>query len=610
MNEKLKELRKKAMSLPLLPGVYIMKDKTDKIIYIGKAKKLKNRVSQYFGSQNTHTPKVLKMVENVDHFDYIVTDSEFEALVLECSLIKQNMPKYNILLKDDKGYSYIRVSGGKYKKIEAVLQRYDDGAEYIGPYLSSFAVKQSVDAANKIFRLYDCNRSFPRDIRKSRPCLNYYINQCCGVCTGKISETEYAESFEQAMRFLRGEADNVVKELRTQMDEASENLEYEKAARLRDKINSIQRMKDKQKVIYKNVDEQDVFATAEHDDTVCLAILRFADGRLYDSEHFFFESNEQSDEAARFNYITSYYSMRDNVPKQITLDGEVEDAELLSQWLTEKRGKKVNIVVPQRGEQAALVNMCRENALDKLAIYKGKSSKTVAVLEELRELLGLKNSPDYIESYDISHTAGSDSVGGMVVFKDGKPYKSAYKRFAIKGFSNDDYGSMNEVLDRRFSEYEKHKGEGEGFGRLPDLILLDGGVGQVNAVLPLWQKYNLDIPVFGMVKDSKHRTRAIAANGGEIAINSKRQVFTFISSVQDEVHRYSIAYHHKKHAKSNLSLSLTKIDGIGEKKAKALLRHFKTIKAIKEADVKELQNAEGISEALAQKIYDYYRTDD
>ena len=604
------ELRKKAMSLPLLPGVYIMKDKSDRIIYIGKAKKLKNRVSQYFGSQNTHTPKVLKMVEHVDHFDYIVTDSEFEALVLECSLIKQNMPKYNILLKDDKGYSYIRISGDKFKKIEAVLQKYDDNCEYLGPYLSSFAVKQSVDAANKIFRLYDCNRVFPRDIKKARPCLNYYISQCCGVCTGKVSQEEYSESFEQALRFLKGDTENIVKELREQMNRASEELEFEKAAKLRDRINSLNRLKDRQKVVYKNVEDQDVFATAQHDDTVCLAVFRFSDGRLYDSEHFFFESSEQSDEAARFNYITSYYSMRSNVPRQITVDGEVEDSELLCEWLTEKRGKKSVVYVPKRGEQLQLVNMCRENAIDKLALYKGKSGKTVAVLEELRELLGLKNSPDYIESYDISHTAGSDSVGGMVVFKDGRPYKKAYKRFSVKGFSNDDYGSMNEVLDRRFAEYVKHKGEDDGFGRLPDLILLDGGEGQVNAVMPLLEKYGLDVPVFGMVKDSKHRTRAIALNGGEIAINSKRQVFTFISSVQDEVHRYSVAYHHKKHTKRNLSLSLTEIDGIGEKKAKALLKHFKTIKAIKTASVQELCEAEGISRALAQKIYDYYRKSD
>lgn len=606
MNPKMPELRKKAMSLPLLPGVYIMKNKKDEIIYIGKAKKLKNRVSQYFGSQNRHAVKVLKMVENVDHFDYIVTDSEFEALVLEASLIKQNMPKYNILLKDDKGYSYIRVSGEKYKKIEAVLQKYDDDAQYIGPYTSSYSVRQSVDTANKIFKLYTCNKVFPRDFRKTRPCLNYYISQCCGVCTGKVSQQEYNDNFNQALRFLKGDTASVLKELNEKMLEASENLEFEAAAKYRDRINAVEKMKDKQKVIYKNVEDQDVFATAEHDFAVCLVVLRFADGRLYDSEHFFFETSEDSAEQQRAKYITSYYSMRNNIPRQITIDGEVEDKELLEKWLSEKRGKKSVIFVPQKGEQAELVKMCKENAADKLALLKGKSGRDVAVLDELRVLLGLKTSPDYIESYDISHTAGADSVGGMIVFKDGRPYRKAYKRFAVKGFTNDDYGSMNEVLTRRFKEYEKNKDSGEGFGKLPDLILLDGGEGQVNAVLPLLREFNLDIPVFGMVKDSKHKTRAISTGGGEIEINSKRQVFTLVSSIQDEVHRFSIAYHHKKHASTGLKMSLTDIDGVGPSKAKALLKYFKTLKAIKEASVDELNEVPNISKTVAKNIYEYY----
>lgn len=608
MNKKMSELRKKAMNLPLLPGVYIMKDVNDEIIYIGKAKKLKNRVSQYFGSQNHHAVKVLKMVENVDHFDYIVTDSEFEALVLECSLIKQNMPKYNILLKDDKGYSYIRISGDKYRKIEAVLQKLDDGAQYIGPYTSSFAVKQSVDTANKVFKLYQCNKSFPRDIKKARPCLNYYISQCCGVCTGKISEAEYNESFEQAVKFLKGESDSVIKELTQKMNSASENLEFENAAKYRDKINAIKKIKDKQKVVYKNVEQQDVFSTAEYNETVCLVVLRFDDGRLYDSEHFFFENDGNSASANSSEYITSYYTVRsDSIPGRITVDGEVEDKALLEQWLSEKKGKKVVITIPERGEQAQLVNMCRENANDKLALFKNKNRKAIAELEELKKLLNLKNTPNYIESYDISHTAGADSVGGMVVFKEGKPYKSAYKRFAIKEFQNDDYGSMNEVLTRRFTEYEKNKDTGEGFGKLPDLILLDGGVGQVNAVLNVLNAFKLDIPVFGMVKDGKHRTRAIAYNGGEIEISSKRSVFTLISEIQNEVHRFSIAYHHKKHTNKNLSMSLTQIDGIGEKKAMSLLKRFKTLKAIKNASKQELLEVKGISEALADNIIEFYK---
>lgn len=610
MNPKMKILRKKAMSLPLLPGVYIMKNADGEIIYIGKAKALKNRVSQYFGSQNRHPIKVRKMVENVDRFDYIVTGSEFEALVLECSLIKQHSPKYNILLKDDKGYSYIRISEGEYRKISAVFNKKDDGSEYIGPYLSSYSVRQSVDAANKIFKLPQCNKVFPRDFGKSRPCLNYYISQCCGLCTGKIKKSDYDEAVDGAIAFLKGDSRDIIADLRVKMEKAAEELDFEQAAKLRDRINSIERIKEKQKVVYKSVEEQDVFATADIDGSVCLAVLRFSNGRLFDSEHFFFDDPGDKEDM-RSDFITSYYSMRDNIPKRVTVDGEVADRELLEQWLSEKKGKKVTVFVPARGEQLEIVNMCRKNAEEKLAIKKGRTGREIAVLDELKDLLGLKKTPEYIESYDISHTAGQDSVAGMIVFKGGKPYRKAYKRFSIKSFDgNDDYRAMNEVLTRRFSEYEKSKDSTEGFGKLPDLILLDGGVGQVHAVEPVLREFGLKIPLFGMVKDNRHRTRAISGDGGEIAINSKRQVFTLVSEIQNEVHRFSVAYHHQKHAKRGLSLSLTEIEGVGEKRASALLKYFKTMTAIKNAEVDELSKAPGITSAVAQNIYDYYRTKD
>lgn len=610
MNPKMKILRKKAMSLPLLPGVYIMKNSDGEIIYIGKAKALKNRVSQYFGSQNRHPVKVRKMVENVDRFDYIVTGSEFEALVLECSLIKQHSPKYNILLKDDKGYSYIRISEGEYRKISAVFNKKDDGSEYIGPYLSSYSVRQSVDAANKIFKLPQCNKVFPRDFGKSRPCLNYYISQCCGLCTGKIKKSDYDEAVDGAIAFLKGDSRDIIADLRAKMEKAAEELDFEQAAKLRDRINSIERIKEKQKVVYKSVEEQDVFATADIDGSVCLAVLRFSNGRLFDSEHFFFDDPGDK-KGMRSDFITSYYSMRDNIPKRVTVDGEVADRELLEQWLSEKKGKKVTVFVPARGEQLEIVNMCRKNAEEKLAIKKGRTGREIAVLDELKDLLGLKKTPEYIESYDISHTAGQDSVAGMIVFKGGKPYRKAYKRFSIKSFDgNDDYRAMNEVLTRRFSEYEKSKDSTEGFGKLPDLILLDGGVGQVHAVEPVLREFGLKIPLFGMVKDNRHRTRAISGDGGEIAINSKRQVFTLVSEIQNEVHRFSVAYHHQKHAKRGLSLSLTEIEGVGEKRASALLKYFKTMTAIKNAEVDELSKAPGITSAVAQNIYDYYRTKD
>ena len=610
MNPKMKILRKKAMSLPLLPGVYIMKNADGEIIYIGKAKALKNRVSQYFGSQNRHPVKVRKMVENVDRFDYIVTGSEFEALVLECSLIKQHSPKYNILLKDDKGYSYIRISEGEYRKISAVFNKKDDGSEYIGPYLSSYSVRQSVDAANKIFKLPQCNKVFPREFGKSRPCLNYYISQCCGLCTGKIKKSDYDEAVDGAIAFLKGDSRDIIADLRVKMEKAAEELDFEQAAKLRDRINSIERIKEKQKVVYKSVEEQDVFATADIDGSVCLAVLRFSNGRLFDSEHFFFDDPGDK-ESMRSDFITSYYSMRDNIPKRVTVDGEVADRELLEQWLSEKKGKKVTVFVPARGEQLEIVNMCRKNAEEKLAIKKGRTGREIAVLDELKDLLGLKKTPEYIESYDISHTAGQDSVAGMIVFKGGKPYRKAYKRFSIKSFDgNDDYRAMNEVLTRRFSEYEKSKDSTEGFGKLQDLILLDGGVGQVHAVEPVLREFGLKIPLFGMVKDNRHRTRAISGDGGEIAINSKRQVFTLVSEIQNEVHRFSVAYHHQKHAKRGLSLSLTEIEGVGEKRASALLKYFKTMTAIKNAEVDELSKAPGITSAVAQNIYDYYRTKD
>lgn len=612
MNPKMKILREKAMKLPLTPGVYIMKNAKGKIIYIGKAKKLKNRVSQYFGSQNGHSLKVRKMVENVDDFDYILCDSEFEALVLEASLIKQNMPKYNILLKDDKGYSYIKVTNDPYRKISAVLQKDDSNAQFIGPFTSSYSVKQSVDEANKIFKLPQCNKIFPRDFKKGRPCLNYHIDRCMGICTGKISLEEYSEAVNEALKFLEGDVNSVIKSLEKKMNDAAENLHFESAARYRDKITAIKNMQSKQKVVGDSDESKDVFAVASNGDDICVAVLRFNGGRLCDSEHFFLDGEANS--IMRTDFLMQYYGMRNSVPKKVILDEMCDDSELVEQYLTELLGKKCTLLVPSRGEGVRLVNMCRENAFEKLAQKKGRKGTEVRALEELRELLGLSNTPEYIESYDISHTAGSDNVAGMVVFKNGRPKKSAYRTFAIKSFTGqDDYGSMREVLTRRFNEYLLHKddGEDEGFGKMPDLILLDGGIGQVNAVKEALMPFDFDIPVFGMVKDNKHRTRAIAWGGGEITINDNRSVFTLVSEIQEEVHRFSIGYHRKKHSKGGLTLSLTQINGIGEQKAKALFKEFKTIKAIKNASVEDLQRVKGINKDLAEKIYLHYNgTDD
>lgn len=600
-----KELRKKAMALPLQPGVYIMKNKDKKIIYIGKAKKLKNRVSSYFGSHSNHSLKVIRMVENVDDFDYILCDSEFEALVLECSLIKQHQPKYNILLKDDKGYNYIKITKEQFPKISECKRMDDDGSSYIGPYTSNFSVKQAVDETLKIFKLPRCGKKFPKDYKKSRPCLNGFMGLCSAPCAGRITLDEYADNINEAISFLKGGSVKAVKKMERQMLECSENLQFEEAAKLRDRIKSIKNLEEKQKVVSINVPEEDAFALVNSNKKACFEVIRFEHGRLTDSEYWLIDAVEDLPQA-RFELIERYYSMRSRVPSRIAVDGEIDDEALLREFLESKREKKVEFIHPQKGEHLSIVNMCVANANEHLAQQQGRLGRELAALEELRDILGLEKTPEYIESYDISHTFGADNVAGMIVFHNGRPMKSAYKRFAIKGFDGqNDVGSMNEVLTRRFNHYYNDE-DGSTFKILPDLILLDGGEPQVRAVLPVISSMGLNVPVFGMVKDSKHRTRAIASNGGEIAINSSRRVFTLVSTIQEEVHRFAITYHHNKHKKSTLSTSLTKIEGIGDKKAKALLKHFKTISAIKQATVEDLSLVGGISAKNAEEIYKFY----
>lgn len=600
-----KELRKKAMALPLNPGVYIMKNKDKKIIYIGKAKALKNRVSSYFGSHSNHSLKVIRMVENVDDFDYILCDTEFEALVLECSLIKQHMPKYNILLKDDKGYNYIKITKEDFPKISEAKQILDDNAEYIGPFISNFSVKNAVEETLRIFKLPQCNKKFPKDYGKSRPCLNGFMGICSAPCAGRISKEDYISSINDAVAFLKGGASKSVEEMKRRMYEYSENTEFEKAAKMRDRIRAIQNLDEKQKVVSINVPEEDVFALTSSNKKTCFEVLRFKQGRLTDSEHWIIDSVDNAEDA-RSELIERYYSMRSDIPGRIALDGSVTDEELLKEFLESLRGKKIEIIHPQKGEHLAIVNMCIKNANEHLAQNQGRLGKEMAALEELGELLALQKPPEYIESYDISHTFGADNVAGMVVFHNARPMKKAYKKFSIKGFDGqNDVGSMNEVLRRRFKHYYEDD-EDSTFKILPDLILLDGGQPQVNAVLPVIREMNISVPVFGMVKDNKHRTRAIAFDGGEIEINSHRAAFTLVSNIQEEVHRFAITYHHKKHQKSSFSSSLLKIEGIGEKKAKILMKHFKTITAVKEASVEELSKVSGISKKDAENINNFY----
>ena len=598
---RLSRLKKRANRLPLLPGVYIMKNKNDEIIYIGKAKALKNRVTQYFGGGSGHTAKVRKMVSNVDHFEYIVCDSEFEALILENSLIKQNQPKYNILLKDDKGYSYVKITNDKWKKI-TFSRSADKRGEYIGPYSSLYVVKETVDEARKIFKLPDCSRSFDKP---SKPCLNYHIGICDAPCRGKMSLGSYLENVNAAVDFIKhGGADSETEaELNKKMLAAAERLDFETAAKLRDRINAMKRIREKQKVVRATYKSEDVIASALLGETAAVSVFIFRNYRLCDKQVFLFDGISDR-ESLYEEFLQRYYLEKEDIPARVLIDVSA-DFSATGRWLTEKSGHSVSFINPKLGEQKALLDMCLNNAAETLSQKAERTGREMSVLDEMARLLGLPSAPRYIEAYDISNTAGSENVAGMIVYKDGRPFKPAYKRFKIKSFlGQDDFRSMAEVLDRRFTEYEK--GEDEGFAVLPDLILLDGGLGQMSAVRPVLEKHGITVPLFGMVKDSKHRTRAIAAEGGDISIKSNRAAFTFITGIQDEVHRFAIGYHKQRRSRSMLASELTEIEGIGKARAAALLKHFKTVKAIKAATADELAAAPGMTKAAADAVYKHF----
>lgn len=603
---KLKSLKEKANSLPLTPGVYIMKNKNGEIIYVGKAKKLKNRVTQYFGSSSAHTDKVRRMVENVDDFEYILCDSEFEAFILENSKIKQYQPKYNILLKDDKGYHYVRITDEKWRRIE--FSNSNDGkGKYIGPYNSASVVKETIDETRKIFKLPDCNRSFDK---RTKPCLNYHIGICDAPCAGKICHEDYEKSIDAAVAFIKkgGYNEDDIAEMTAKMEKAAENLEFEYAAKLRDRINAIRKISDKQKVISDVHSEQDVFALAHVGTDYCVQLLSFRNGRLFDQKHYFFSEINSAEELYE-EFIPRFYSENEHIPKRIITDTEFETIPLIEKWLSDKKGSKVTVTVPKIGEQKKTVDMCRNNASYHLTLNLEPVGRAKAVLTEIADLLGLDKLPEYIESYDISNISGTNNVAGMVVFKNARPYKNAYRRFRIKSFiGQDDFRSMAEVLDRRFEEYEK--GKDSAFSVLPDLILLDGGKGQLSAVLPILEKHNISVPVFGMVKDSSHRTRAITDLQGEIELKPTRRAFNFITEVQNEVHRYAIEYHKKSRTKSMLRSELETIEFVGEKTAKALMKELKTVTAIAEASAEELSAVNGVNKKAAKSIYNYFHQSD
>ena len=609
------ELYKKACMLPKLPGVYIIRDKTDTIIYIGKAKRLLTRVSQYFREGVPHDAKVSQMIAHAYTFDVIVCQSEFEALVLEASQIKAHTPKYNILLKDDKGYSYVKITREPWPRLSAVLQKEDDGAEYIGPFTSSFAVREMVETAQNCFLLPRCNKLFPQDIGKGRPCLNSHIGKCMAVCGGRIRQEDYNDAVQNAVKMIRYGKKDIVKQLREKMDAAAERLDFETAALLRDQIAAIEHVSPGQKVVVDPNTEMDVVALAGTTHAVCAAILRYRDGRLTDKREMVFR--ETSDIAAvREAFLPQYYLDGEQVPKTVAVDALPADHEALTEALSQARGSAVNLYVPQRGDVAKLVTMAYTNAVERLGRESGRYTHEEKLIEETGQILGLKKPPKVIESYDISNWGDGSSVCGMVVFQDGKPYRAGYRRFKMRTVpGTDDYASMAETLSRRAEELEAAKrGEkpdtpGNQFSVLPDLILLDGGRGQVSAVRAAIAGTTLAaVPLYGMVKDDHHRTRAIVDDaGGEIAINRNRGIFTFITSIQDEVHRYANEYRKQQMHKKSYAATLTALPGVGEKTSASLLARFKTVRAVCAASIAELEEVPGISHAKAEKIYNLLR---
>ncbi len=607
--ELVRVLLEKAATLPSESGVYRMHDKDENIIYIGKAKNLKNRVSSYFRSVNRHSPKVYRMVESISDFDYIVTDSEFEALILECSLIKLHSPRYNILLKDDKGYHYIKVSNEPYPRITSELQREDDGAMYLGPYMSGLVVRETVDEVNQAFMLPTCKLKFPEDFRKHRPCLNYHIKRCMGVCTGRFSESYYNQLIAEAVDYIKGGAEPLIKSLTKRMEAESEALNFERAAYYRDRISAISKIGDSQKVIEFNHKSLDCIASVTAEDRVYFALLMFREHRLVDKQIFSFELVE-SVSIALTQFVAGYYTGRSDIPHEIFLDGEYEDIALLEQLLSQKAERKVKITVPKRGSGKELVQMAKNNAAQEVSRKTARTGREIVACDELGKVLSIP-SPRYIEAYDISNFGSATIVGAMVVFEHGRPLKRAYKRFIIKQQqTTDDYSAMREMLTRRFKHLTDSHEPDRYFATTPDLILIDGGLGHLAVAQQVLGEYGLKIPVFGMVKDSKHRTRAIAADDTELAISTNRTVFSLVTAIQDEVHRSTIRFSRERHTSRSFESSLTSVQGIGKAKAQLLMESFRTIETMHSQSVESLKTAGRLSQSTAEQLYSFLHQED
>ena len=597
------ELKDKASTLPLAPGVYVMRDKNDKVIYVGKAKKLKNRVSQYFVNTVSHTPKTRLMVSHIDHFDVIVAASEFEALVLECSLIKRYLPKYNILLKDDKGYPYLRLNMKDiYPRISMVSKISDDGAGYYGPYGSRGVTQDLMDAIRLTLKMPDCKREFPRDIGKDRPCLNYHMNQCAGWCMEGKSSVAYRELAEQARQLLMGNYKTVAADIRRQMLLAAENLEFELAASLRDRLNAVETLGQKQLVTAGTLADTDVIGYDQTEAKACFAVLHFSGGNLLDKDYEVISVPDDK-ETAVSSLLKQYYLSRGIAPKRVLLPFAIEDSELFSELLEQQSGRKTHIRVPQRGDNMRLVELACKNAFEEAERVTSRDEKYTATLNLLGKMLAM-DAPRRIESFDISNISGTDIVASMVVFEDGKPKKKDYKRFKIEALTDqDDYASMAQVIRRRFTQY---KDADSGFEIAPDLLLIDGGIAHARVAVEALEQLGLQMNVLGMVKDDRHRTRALVTpEGNEIAIDSNQTIFSFIGNIQEETHRFAIQFHRQLRSKRLRYSELDGIAGIGQKRKELLLKHFKSLAAISQATLPELERL--LPKDAAAAVYHHFR---
>jgi len=598
--------------LPSSPGVYIMHDKKDEIIYVGKAVALKNRVRQYFQSSRDKSPKILQMVSKIASFEYIVTDSELEALVLENNLIKEHRPRYNTMLKDDKTYPYIKVTVKEnYPRIMVTRQIKKDKAKYFGPFTSSTSVNNTIDFLRKSFKIRNCNRNLPKDTGKQRACLDYYIHQCEAPCQGCISQAEYLKQVELTLEFLSGNYKKLLQDIQKQMEEAAARLEYEEAARLRDLLSSLNHVTQKQKISSDGIQDRDIIAMAKDEEDALVQIFFIRDGKMVGREHHYIQVSIDDEEPQILeSFVKQFYAGTPFLPKEIWLQYNLPDEELISNWLSQKRRTKVKLIVPKKGSREKMIELAEKNAKlilnqdkEKLRREELRSIKAVTEIESLLGISGIKR----IEAFDISSTGGAQSVGSMVVYEGGKPKKNDYRKFRIQSVKGpDDYASMKEVLSRRFAHDSIKAGSSEGFNAYPDLIMIDGGRGQAGAVCEVLNRLKIDIPVCGMVKDDSHRTRGLYYNEAEIFIDRRSEAFKLITRIQDEVHRFAIEYHRSLRSKTQVKSVLDDIKGIGVVRRKALIKHFNDIEAIKAAQLAELKAVAGMDSKSAQSVYDFF----